>query len=67
LPLASDFHKKADLTHFLRGFVNGHQVEILTGQESYMLHTFTKANCLVTIPEAIETVRKGELVDVRIF
>jgi len=67
LPLASDFHKKAGLTHFLRGFVNGHQVEILTGQESYMLHTSTKANCLVSIPEAIETVNKGELVDVGIF
>ena len=67
LPLASHFHKKAGLTHFLRGFANGHQVEILTGQESYMLHTFTKANCLVTIPEAVETVNKGELVDVRIF
>ena len=67
LPLASDFHKKAGLTHFLRGFANGHQVEILTGQESYMLHTFTKANCLVSIPEAVDTVNKGELVDVRIF
>ena len=67
LPLASQFHKKAGLTHFLRGFVNGHQVEILTGQESYMLHTFTKANCLVSIPEAVEMVNKGELVDVRIF
>jgi molybdopterin molybdotransferase len=67
LPLASDFHKKAGLTHFLRGFVNGHRVEILAGQESYMLHTFTKANCLVLIPEALESVKKGELVDVRIF
>jgi len=67
LPLACDFHKKKGLTHFLRGFVNGHQVEILTGQESYMLHTFTKANCLVSIPESIETIKKGELVDVRIF
>lgn len=67
LPLSSDFRKKAGLTHFLRGFANGHQVEILTGQESYMLHTFTKANCLVTIPEAAERVGKGELVDVRIF
>lgn len=67
LPLASRFHKKPGLTHFLRGFINGHQVEILTGQESYMLHTFTQANCLVSIPEAVETINKGELVDVRIF
>jgi len=67
LPLANHFHKKAGLTHFLRGFANGHQVEILSGQDSYMLHTFTKANCLVSIPEAVETVNKGELVDVRIF
>jgi len=67
LPLANHFHKKAGLTHFLRGFVKGHQVEILAGQDSYMLHTFTKANCLVSIPEAVETVNKGELVDVRIF
>lgn len=67
LPLASHYQKKAGLTHNLRGFANGHQVEILTGQESYMLHTFTKANCLVSIPEPVETVNKGELVDVRIF
>jgi molybdopterin molybdotransferase len=67
LPLAGRFHKKAGLTHFLRGCINGHQVEILPGQDSYMLHTFTKANCLVTIPEAVETVNTGELVDVSIF
>lgn len=67
LPLANDFHKKAGLTHFLRGFINGHQVEILAGQESYMLHTLTQANCLVSIPESIETVNKGDLIDVRIF
>lgn len=67
LPLANHFHKKPGLTHFLRGFANNHHVEILAGQESYMLHTFAKANCLVSIPEAVETVSKGELVDVRIF
>lgn len=65
LPLASTFHKKAGLTHFLRGFAKGHQVEILAGQESYMLHTCTKANCLISIPESAETINQGELVDVR--
>lgn len=67
LALAKDFYKKGGLTHFLRGFAHDHQVEILNGQESYMLNTFTKANCLVSIPEDIEIVNKGELVDVRFF
>lgn len=67
LPLKNEYRKKSGLAHFLKGFVDGDTVEILEGQESYKLQTFSDANCLVYLAEEVEIISKGELVDVRII
>ena len=50
-PLANAFKKPVGLTHFLKAIYDGHQVTLLTGQESYKLATFAQANCLAVLPE----------------
>jgi molybdopterin molybdotransferase len=50
-PLDSDFKKAPGLTHFLKAFYDGSTVSLLTGQESYKLGSFAKANCFAIIPE----------------
>jgi molybdopterin molybdotransferase len=67
LPLKNQFQKKSGLTHFLKGVADEGGVEVLSGQDSYMLHSYAIANCLVCIPEDKEMVNPGELVNVRII
>ncbi|MET6991158.1 molybdopterin molybdotransferase MoeA [Sediminicola arcticus] len=40
------------------------EVEILEGQSSAMLHTYSLANALVLVPESVDSVPKGGLVEV---
>ena len=60
----NDYSKKPGLTHFLKGIANGGQVEILEGQESFLLASFAMANCLVVIPSASSGVKAGDKVSV---
>jgi molybdopterin biosynthesis enzyme len=53
------------LTHFLKGKVNGDTVEILEGQESYMLSSFAHANGLVKLPSASTGVKAKDKVVVQ--
>lgn len=46
--------QKKGLTHFLKAIADAQGVEILSGQESYILHSYALANCLVYIPEEVE-------------
>ncbi len=64
----NDFSKKTGLTHFLKARidVNG-EVEVLTGQESYLLNTYALANCLIEVPAASTGFLKGETVMVHRF
>ena len=64
----NDFSKKTGLTHFLKARVdvNG-QVEVLTGQESYLLNTYALANCLIEVPAESTGFLKGEQVLVHRF
>jgi len=45
--LESEVEIKGDRTQFLKGFFNGETVQILSGQSSFMMRSFSKANCLV--------------------
>lgn len=65
LPLANDFSKKAGLTFFLKGKINGNSVTILNGQESYKMNSFALADCLVELEEEREDFKKSEMVSVR--
>ncbi len=62
--LANDYKKTAGLTHFLKAFYNGNTVQLLTGQESYKLHSFATANCLAVVPEATTELLTGENVEI---
>jgi molybdopterin molybdotransferase len=67
LSLASDYYKKAGLTHFLKGCCTKENVTILGGQESYKLGSFAAANCFVCLPEERDEFKKDELVEVHIL
>jgi molybdopterin molybdotransferase len=58
------FSKKGDRVQFLKAFYSDTGVEILEGQNSSMLHTFSVANALVFIPESTETIDINDKVEV---
>ncbi len=64
LPLTSTYKKSPGLTHFLKGHHDGKTVSILNAQESYRLHSFARANCLIQIDEELSEVQDGEVVEV---
>lgn len=65
LTLSESYSKKPGLTHFLKGKINGNEVIILPSQESYIMRSFTEANCLVQLDEEKSTFAKGESVEVQ--
>lgn len=65
--LKNEFKKPAGLTHFLKGYYDGINVELLTGQESYKLNSFARANCLAEIPEDTTALEAGFEVRVHLF
>jgi molybdopterin molybdotransferase len=67
VPLAKPFQKAAGLTHFLKGFYDGHTVMPLDAQESYRLSSFAKANCLVKVEEEITVCEAGEPVEIHLL
>ncbi|MDF2188046.1 gephyrin-like molybdotransferase Glp [Paraflavitalea sp. CAU 1676] len=67
LPLLNDYSKKAGLTHYLKGYVNDEGVKVLQAQESYRMHSFAVCNGLIVLPESIETVSEGDLVEVHLL
>jgi molybdopterin molybdotransferase len=65
--LMTPYEKNAGLTHFLKALYDGLEVRLLSGQESYKLNSYAKANCLVVIPEHITFVNSGDEVEVHIL
>ena len=68
-PITNDYQKPAGFTHFLKGYYNRKQkqVHLLTGQESYKMHSFAQANCFVELRETITEVKKGEIVEIHLW
>jgi len=64
IPLVSRYKKKGNRAQFLKAKVTNYSVEILDGQSSAMLHSFAHANAQVFIPEEVNEVIPGELVEV---
>jgi molybdopterin molybdotransferase len=62
LVLQQDQKKKSGLTFFLKAKREGKNLEILSGQQSFNLQAFSKANCLVELEEESEIVKKGTFV-----
>jgi molybdopterin molybdotransferase len=62
--LNSDFKKVGDRAQFLKAQLHNGELYVLEGQSSAMLHTFSLANALAYIPEEVEHLRKGDIVEV---
>jgi molybdopterin molybdotransferase len=67
--ITNDYQKPAGFTHFLKGYYNRKQkqVHLLTGQESYKMHSFAQANCFVELGETKTEVKKGEIVEIHLW
>jgi len=64
LSLTQDYFKKVGRACFLKAKTKANKVEILEGQSSAMLHTFSLADALVYFPAEIKEVAKGTKVTV---
>lgn len=62
--LQNPVDKNIGLTHFLKGFYDGNQVQPLLGQESFRLSSFSKANCLIKVDEETTHLAAGEQVEI---
>lgn len=62
--LANEYSKRAGLTHFLKGYLEGNTVKVLSDQSSAMLSSFVEANCIIKIDQDIETIQQGSNVEV---
>lgn len=60
----SKYVKKGIRAEFLKAFYKDGKVEILTGQNSSMLHTFALANALVYVPESLGSFHINDKIEV---
>jgi molybdopterin molybdotransferase len=67
LPVANAASKKEGLSLFLKGKISAGKVEVLFGQESSNISSFSAANCLIYIPSQKGSISAGELVEVHIL
>lgn len=68
VPIAKSLKKKSGKVHFYKGVlkIQGGEIfaELLDGQGSHLMKSFSQANCLIRIPEGTEVVGSGEMVEV---
>lgn len=62
--LGNSYSKKEGLTHFVKGKTENGKVFILDGQESYLVNSFSIADCLVELPEHETHFEAGRVVKV---
>ena len=66
-PLSQPFRKNVPFTQFLKGYYDGSTVTPLTGQESYKMNSFAKANCLIVLGENDEDCKKGDMKEIHLI
>jgi molybdopterin molybdotransferase len=62
-----DYVKPAGLTHFLKAFYNGSTVMPLHAQESFRLHSYAQANCLIVLQEESTGCKAGDDVEIHLL
>jgi len=67
LPLTMPYTKKAGLTFFLKGFATSNSVKPLPAQESYLMNSFSIANCIIQLEEDATDFKVGDLVEVHLL
>jgi len=65
--ISNPYQKAAGLTHFLKARMDGDSVVPLHAQESFRLHSFAQADCLIVLPESGTGVEAGDLVEVHLL
>ena len=60
--LKKNFYNKVNRPNFTRSLIKNEEVEVLEGQESHILLSYLKANCLALLDEEKEY-KKGELIN----
>jgi len=65
--LANAYSKKTGFTYFLKGKTSSDVVSILNGQESYLLNSFSFADCIIELEESKEHFKEGDLVAVQLI
>ena len=65
--LTHDYAKVSGLTHFLKASFNNGNVTPLHAQESFRLHSFAEADCLIVLDEAKGNYQAGEQVEVHLL
>jgi molybdopterin molybdotransferase len=65
--LASAYEKKPGLSYFLKGKIQGDEVQPLNAQESYQMGSYAIADCLIRLEEERTNYEKAELVQVTRF
>jgi molybdopterin molybdotransferase len=65
--LSEGYKKASGLTHFLKGKYNGALATPLIGQESFKLHSFSQAGCLIELEELKADYAAGDQVSIHII
>jgi molybdopterin molybdotransferase len=59
--------KTANLAQFLKGFYENGTVNVLEGQDSFIMKSFSEANCLIYLPQEVEQVSEGDTVEIHMI
>ncbi len=62
-----NYSKTASLAQFLKGNFENGKVKILEGQDSFIMKSFSEANCLIYLPQEVEQVKEGDLVEIHLI
>lgn len=65
--LLTPYTKKAGLTHFVKARAENHKVEILSGQPSFQMDAYTRANAYAILQAEQEEFQVGEKVEIVLF
>ncbi|MFT4601334.1 MAG: molybdopterin molybdotransferase [Arenicella sp.] len=63
LPIAHAYERKAQRSEFLKGSISDGKLSVLNAQSSAMLSSFSKADCLIYIPESHSSYVEGDMVE----
>jgi len=66
-PTAQDIVTPVGLTCYLKGYYNGETVIPLSGQESYKVSPYARANCLIVVPEQSPGIAAGSPVSIHLI
>lgn len=67
LPLTLGYQKKPGLTFLLKGIASINSVIPLPAQESYLMSSFSTANCIIVLEEDATNYHAGDLVEVHLL